>query len=222
MKIEILNLTKHYPNNPNPILDEISLSIAEGSTIAILGPSGSGKSTLLNILGTLDFPDSGEVLLNGTATSVMTKPELETIRNRHIGFVFQSHFLLPQLTALENIMLPALPRDPDFKKLVPERAKQLLTEVGLLDKKDSLPGEMSVGECQRIALVRALINEPEIVLADEPTGSLDQNSAEKLMDMIMKLRQTHPFTLVAVTHSPDLVKRAEIAYKLVNGKIFRS
>lgn len=222
MNIELRNLTKHYPNNPNPILDEISLTIPGGSTIAIVGPSGSGKSTLLNLAGTLDFPDSGEVLLDGKDTSQMTKPELEAIRNRKIGFVFQSHFLLPQLTVMENIMLPAIPREPEFKKYVPERAKQLLHEVGLADKKSRLPGEMSVGECQRVALVRALINEPEIVLADEPTGSLDQNSAERLMDMIMKLRQSHPFTLVAVTHSPDLVKRAAITYKLVNGKIFRN
>lgn len=222
MNIEVKNLTKYYPNNPRPILDDIAFSIDEGSAIAITGPSGSGKSTLLNLLGTLDFPDSGVVLLGGNPTSQMTKTELENIRNRYIGFVFQTHLLLPQLTVMENIMLPALPRDSSFKKLVPEKAKQLLNEVGLADKKDSLPGEMSVGECQRVALVRALINEPQLLLADEPTGSLDHDAAEKLMDMIMELRQKYSFTLIAVTHSPELVKRMDLTFKLINGKILLS
>ncbi len=219
MLIELHNITKQYDGNSRPVLDNISFKITEGSAVAVIGPSGSGKSTLLNLLGTLDFPSSGEVLLNEKPTSSLTSNELVKLRNGSIGFIFQTHLLLPQLTVIENVLLPVIPQEKDRQKLAPERARQLLGIVGLHDKINRYPGEMSIGECQRVAVVRALINEPELLLADEPTGSLDHDSAEILGDMMMELRQHHSFTLVAVTHSPDLARRMQITYKLVNGKI---
>ena len=222
MLIELKNITRQYEGNPKPVLENISLKINEGSAVAVIGPSGSGKSTLLNLMGTLDFPSSGEVLLNGRSTISLSSDELVKMRNGNIGFIFQTHLLLPQLTVLENILLPVLPQDKNHQKQAPERAYRLLDLVGLSDKTNRFPGEMSVGECQRVAVVRALINEPELLLADEPTGSLDHDSAENLSDMFMELRHHYSFTLVAVTHSPDLAKRMEIAYKLVNGKISSS
>ena len=219
MIIELHNITRQYDGNPRPVLDNISFKISEGSTLAVAGPSGSGKSTLLNLLGTLDFPSTGEVLFNGIATSSLASDELVKLRNNSIGFVFQTHLLLPQLTVIENVLLPVLPQDKNRQKQAPERARRLLDTVGLADKTQRFPGELSVGECQRIAVVRALINEPELLLADEPTGSLDHDTAEILSDMILELRHQYRFTLVAVTHSPDLAKRMEITYKLVNGKI---
>jgi lipoprotein-releasing system ATP-binding protein len=219
MLIELHTVTKRYDVNPRPVLDNISFQISEGSAVAVVGPSGSGKSTLLNLLGTLDFPTTGEVLINGVSTAALSSEELVKMRNNNIGFVFQTHLLLPQLTVMENVLLPVIPQDKDRQKHAPERASQLLNIVGLSDKTKCYPGEMSVGECQRVAVVRALINEPELLLADEPTGSLDHDSAERLSDMIMELKHQFNFTLVAVTHSPDLARRMEIAYKLVNGKI---
>ena len=219
MHIELDNITKLYDGNPRPVLDNISLKISEGSSIAVVGPSGSGKSTLLNLLGTLDFPTTGEVLFNGKSTNSLATDDLVKLRNNNIGFIFQTHLLLPQLTVLENILLPVIPQGKNEQKSAPERAYRLIDSVGLADKKHRFPGEMSVGECQRVAVIRALINQPELLLADEPTGSLDHDSAEILIDMLIELRQIQPFTLVAVTHSAELAKRMEITYKLINGKI---
>jgi len=219
MRIELQAISKRYDGNPVPVLDDISVSISEGSSVAVVGPSGSGKSTLLNLLGTLDFPSDGEVLLNGIKTAAMTADDLVKLRNTKIGFVFQTHLLLPQLTSMENVLLPVLPQDKIQQRTAPERALSLFDSVGLADKTHRFPGEMSVGECQRIAVIRALINKPELILADEPTGSLDHDSAERLIDMLMLLKRTHPFTLVAVTHSSDLAQRMETVYKLINGKI---
>jgi lipoprotein-releasing system ATP-binding protein len=219
MLIEFRNITKRYDAKFRPVLDNISFKISEKSAVAVVGPSGSGKTTLLNLLGTLDFPSEGEVLLNGISTTSLKSEELVKLRNSTIGFVFQTHLLLPQLTVLENVLLPVIPQDKSRKKQAPVRANRMLDIVGLADKINCYPDEMSVGECQRVAVVRALINEPELLLADEPTGSLDHDSAENLTDMLMELRQIHPFTLVAVTHSSDLADRMDITYKLVNGKI---
>src|SRR5512133_559950 len=218
MVIQLNNITKKYGNN-SPVLDDISFEIREGTTLAITGPSGSGKSTLLNILGTLDFPASGTVMINGKPTSDLNDNELVGLRNKKIGFVFQSHLLLPQLTVLENILLPVVPREKQFQKQAPDKAMKLLEIVGLSDRINSFPGEMSVGECQRVAVVRSLINEPELLLADEPTGSLDHDSAETLSEMLLRLHQVQGFTLVVVTHSADLAKRMEKTCKLLNGKL---
>ena len=219
MRIELHNITKRYDGNPRPVLDNISFKLSEGIALAVVGPSGSGKSTLLNLLGTLDFPTAGEVLINGKSTASLSSEELAKLRNNHIGFVFQTHLLLPQLTVLENVLLPVIPQDKIKQKSAQKRAYRLIDSVGLADKAHRFPGEMSVGECQRVAVIRALINQPELLLADEPTGSLDHDSAEILVDLLMELRQIQPFTLVAVTHSSDVAKRMEITYQLINGKI---
>jgi ABC-type lipoprotein export system ATPase subunit len=222
MLIELQNITKRYDGNPRPVLDNVSFRISEGNSVAVVGPSGSGKSTLLNLLGTLDFPTSGQVMFNGLSTTSLADEELVKMRNTKIGFVFQTHLLLPQLTVLENVLLPVIPQNKNRQRQAPERAARLLNGVGLSDKLHRYPGELSVGECQRVAVIRALINEPELLLADEPTGSLDHDSAEILIDMLMELRRSQPFTLVAVTHSTDLANRMEITYKLINGKISAS
>ena len=220
MLVELNHVVKSFAGNPAPVLDDLSLKITGGGSVAVTGPSGSGKSTLLNLIGTLDFPTSGEVLIDGTATHSMSRKEQVEIRNNRIGFVFQSHLLLPQLTVMENILLPVLPRDKDRKEQAPEKAEKLLDEVGLIDRAKSYPYEMSVGECQRVAVVRALINDPDLVLADEPTGSLDFDTAETLSDMLLELRRIHRFSIVVVTHSPHLAGRMDIHYKIVNGKLF--
>jgi len=219
MLIDLKGLTRAYDGNPRPVLDNISLTITNGSAVAIIGPSGSGKSTLLNLIGTLDFPDSGEVLLNGTPTSVLKPDELVAIRNKQIGFVFQNHLLLPQLNVIENVLLPLMPRDKGMREQSPERAKKLLHMVGLEEKVYRFPGEMSVGECQRVAVVRALINQPELLLTDEPTGSLDHDSAENLSNLLLELHGQFGFTLITVTHSMELAGRMQVIYKLVNGKL---
>jgi len=222
MLIELTHITKRYDGNPLPVLDDLSLKIAEGSSVAVAGPSGSGKSTLLNLLGTLDFPTTGEVLLNGVSTSALSSEQLAAMRNRSIGFVFQTHLLLPQLTVMENVLLPVIPQPKDLQRQAYDRANRLLDIVGLANKKKSFPGQMSVGECQRVAVVRALISEPELLLADEPTGSLDHDSAENLCDMIMKLKGDQSFTLIVVTHSLVLAIRMDTVYRLVNGKIVQN
>ncbi|KAA3632016.1 MAG: ABC transporter ATP-binding protein [Bacteroidetes bacterium] len=219
MLIELNDIRKQYPGQDKPVLNGISLKIPEGATLAIVGPSGSGKSTLLNLLGTLDQPTAGEVLMDKTPTSRLTSEELSHIRNRKVGFIFQTHLLLPQLTVLENVLLPVLPQGKTKQKQAMDTAKKLLNSVRLSDKINSFPGKMSVGECQRVAVVRSLINGPELLLADEPTGSLDQESAEKLGDMLMDLQKQFSFTLITVTHSRALARRMETMYTLVNGKI---
>jgi ABC-type lipoprotein export system ATPase subunit len=219
MLIELNDIRKQYRGNSEPVLDGITLKIAEGDTVAIVGPSGSGKSTLLNLLGTLDYPTGGEVLLDDTPTAKLTLEELNNIRNRKIGFVFQTHLLLPQLTVLENVLLPVLPQGKKNQKQAIQKAEKLLNTVGLSDKINSFPGKMSVGECQRVAVVRSLINGPEVLLTDEPTGSLDQDSAENLCDMLMDLQKQYKFTLIAVTHSQALASRMETTYQLIKGKI---
>ena len=219
MLVELNHVSRSFEGNQRRVLDDLSFNITAGSTVAVTGPSGSGKSTLLNLIGILDFPVSGEVLIDGKATHSLAPKDQVEIRNNRIGFVFQSHLLLPQLSVMENILLPVLPQEKTRRDKAPGKAKNLLKEVGLADRADSYPSEMSVGECQRVAVVRALINDPELILADEPTGSLDFDTAEKLGDMLLELRKNHKFSLVVVTHSSDLARRMEIHYKLVNGKL---
>jgi ABC-type lipoprotein export system ATPase subunit len=219
MLIELQDVTYRYSNSHKPVLDKVSLSIHEGTSLSIAGPSGSGKSTLLNLLGTLDFPTSGEVLLNGISTRSYNGEGLVNIRNKDIGFIFQTHMLLPQLTVIENILLPVLPSGKNKGDKACNRAMDLLDTIGLTGKIHSYPGEMSVGECQRVAVVRALINEPQVILADEPTGSLDKDTAETLIELLIRLKEEHRFTLIAVTHSQYLAERMEFKYRLVNGKL---
>ena len=222
--IELNNITKSYQNAPQTearwVLDGISLKIQSADSIAIMGPSGCGKSTLLNILGTLDKASSGKVLMDGENISALKDEKLAEIRNRKIGFVFQSHHLLPQLNLLENVLLPTLVlKDKSLKDSAKEIAMDLLKMVGLEDKIHQFPGQLSGGECQRTAVVRALINQPEIILADEPTGSLDADSAEQIGDLLLKINQEQKIAIVLVTHSVDLANKMGVKYKLVKGKL---
>lgn len=222
MLLELLNISKFYGNGHTrrDVLNDISLTVARGDAIAIVGPSGSGKSTLLNIIGTLDNPDSGIIKFKGLELHTLGESELANIRNRHIGFVFQLHHLLPQLNLIENVLIPVIPqKDKTLRKKAYARAMDLLQKVGLSDKIQQFPGQMSVGECQRAAVVRALINEPELILADEPTGSLDQESAAQLGDLLLDIKKNFSVAIVVVTHSSELAKRMSNIYQLSEGKL---
>jgi lipoprotein-releasing system ATP-binding protein len=219
---ELLNVSKYYPNNSSSgqILENLNFSVFSGNSLAIVGPSGSGKTTLLNILGLLDSPSSGLVRFRGKETKTCSQDELAEIRNKHIGFIFQLHYLLPQLNLLENIMVPLIPeKDRQKQKMALSRGMELLDRVGLSDKCYQRPGQLSVGECQRAAVVRALINEPELVLADEPTGSLDHDSAEQLGELLLGLCKDSAIGLVVVTHSVELAGKMQKRYRLCNGKL---
>jgi ABC-type lipoprotein export system ATPase subunit len=227
MKIELTNITKTYNNlgsdNTRKVLEDISLIINSGDSIAIVGPSGCGKSTLLNIIGTLDKPSLGKISFNAEDIANMNEVKLADLRNRKIGFVFQLHHLLPQLNLLENVLLPTLIlKDKNLKESAHSRAMELLEYVGLADKVAQFPGQLSGGECQRTAVVRALINKPEIILADEPTGSLDQESAEQIGNLLSKINVDQKVSLVLVTHSMDLANKMNVIYKLNNGKLIKS
>lgn len=185
MLVQLQNISKSYVNpqtgNKQVVLKDISLAVEKGESIAIVGPSGSGKSTLLNIIGTLDKPNEGKVSLNGSEINSLDDNKLSELRNKDIGFVFQMHHLLDQLTLLENVLLPTIPlKDKELKDSAPKRAMELLKSVGLEGKTHQRPGQLSGGECQRTAVVRALINQPKLLLADEPTGSLDGESGKTI------------------------------------------
>ena len=224
MIIELKNITKSYTSATNiskTVLQNISFNINKGETIAIIGPSGSGKSTLLNIIGTLDRPTSGIIKFKDQDFSTLSDNQLAKIRNQNIGFIFQLHHLLPQCTILENVIIPTLPytKKKDRKNIV-LRANQLIERVGLADHKQKRHGQLSGGECQRVAVVRALINQPEIILADEPTGSLDSKNSEELGDLLLELNREQKTTLITVTHSDKLANRMNKTYRIENGKIF--
>ena len=224
MLAELLEVSKYYdqPGSGirNMVLDKVSLSISENESIAIVGPSGSGKSTLLNLLGTLDRPSSGKILLNGMDAALLEDCQVADIRTRFIGHVFQLHYLLPQLTLLENVLLPLLARNrKDDYPASHKRALQLIDRVGLTNRVHQFPYSLSVGECQRAAVVRALINQPRIILADEPTGSLDAENADQLGKLLVELNQEQHTALVVVTHSNELASRMQTMYKLTSGKL---
>lgn len=224
MIVELDKISKYYETDGliirRDVLNEISLTINSGDAISIVGPSGSGKSTLLNILGTLDLPTSGIVKIKGNDILDFNDNQLAEIRNSNIGFIFQLHHLLPQLTLIENILVPTIPRkDKNYKKAATERAMDLLKSVGLEDRIHQRPGQLSGGECQRATVVRALINEPDLVLADEPTGSLDQDSAEQLGELLSGINKKYNVAMVVVTHSHDLAKKMDTIYKLDHGKL---
>jgi ABC-type lipoprotein export system ATPase subunit len=224
MLAELQHITKYYqePGSDirNQVLDDISMQINDNESIAIVGPSGSGKSTLLNILGTLDRPSSGKVLLQGNTTDTMNENKLAEIRNSFVGFVFQMHHLLPQLTLLENVLLPLLPqKDKTILKSANERALKLIARVGLSVHLHKYPSQLSVGECQRTAVVRALINQPRLLLADEPTGSLDASNADHLAALLAELNREENVALVIVTHSTELAGKMDKIYHLREGKL---
>lgn len=202
------------------VLQGVSLEISHGESLAIIGPSGSGKSTLLNIMGALDHPTSGQVHFAGQDLSRLDEKQLATLRNRHIGFVFQAHYLLPQCTVWENVLVPTLAcTDESLRRSAPGRAERLLKRVGLERRFSHRPGQLSGGERQRTAVVRALINQPQLLLADEPTGALDRASAGQLAQLLLELNREEKVTLVVVTHALDLARRMGRVLELTDGKL---
>lgn len=223
MDIELKQVSKYYQipgKEKRIVLDDLSLKIESGDSVAIVGPSGSGKSTLLNLISSLDQPCTGSILLDNKSVANLSDEELSLFRNRNLGFVFQSHHLLPQLSLIENVLVPLIPeKDKMLRKEAEIRAKKLIDFVGLNNQTDQLPGQMSGGECQRTAVIRALINKPGLLLADEPTGSLDQKTAEQLGDLLVEINKTQQLTLIVVTHSQELAKKMNKIYHLENGRL---
>jgi lipoprotein-releasing system ATP-binding protein len=207
MSLQVEQLCKDYPTRSGPlhVLRGVSFTLAPGESLAVMGPSGSGKSTLLHILGTLDRPTSGSVRLDGQDPFALPERGLADFRNRHVGFVFQDHHLLPQCSVLENVLLPTLVGGD--RAQAESWARQLLERVGLSDRLDHRPAELSGGERQRAAIARALIRRPPLLLADEPTGNLDRRSAEKVGELLLELHRQERNVLVVVTHSADLARR---------------
>ena len=220
--LELVDVSKQYegPAAAPPVLNGVSLTVAAGESLAIVGPSGCGKSTLLNLIGALDRPTSGRVLLHGNDLASLDDKHLALVRNREIGFVFQLHHLLPQCTVLENVLVPTLVAGAMSPGETPEqRAKRLLDRVGLADRADYFPGQLSGGERQRAAVVRALINAPNLLLADEPTGSLDRASAENLAALLVELNREEKVTLILVTHALDLAAKMARVMELRDGEL---
>jgi lipoprotein-releasing system ATP-binding protein len=202
------NISKEFATRGEPlrILHGVSLQLSAGQNLAILGPSGSGKSTLLHALGTLDPPTSGQITLDGQNIYAMAEKELAHFRNHNIGFIFQDHYLLPQLSVLENVLIPALAEGSPNAN-VRQRAQDLIDRVGLGERRDHRPAELSGGERGRVAVARALVNQPRLVLADEPTGNLDQKNAQHVGKLLLELQRQENAMLVAVTHSQELASR---------------
>ena len=223
--LKLENVHKQYESadrDPVPVLRGISLTVQRGDSLAIVGPSGSGKSTLLNILGSLDSPTRGSIRLDGEELAHLPEQKLAAIRSQKIGFVFQSHHLLPQCSVLENILVPTLAATGRAPASALERAKQLLERVGLEHRVDHRPAQLSGGECQRVAVVRALINRPSLILADEPTGALDHSTAESLANLLVELNRDEHVTLIVVTHSKELAAKMGRRYQLQDGQFTTS
>jgi len=214
------SLTKSFPVPAGElvVLREASLALERGENTAIVGPSGSGKSTLLSILGTLDEPSSGSYELAGVAPFALGEPELAAFRSRHIGFVFQEHHLLPQCSVLENVLVPLLADGAAGGDDI-DRAERLLERVGLADRRHHRPAQLSGGERQRAALARALLRNPTLLLADEPTGNLDRTTAASIVELMLELQREHNAILVAVTHSMALAERLERRYEIEAGRL---
>ena len=214
--IQIKGITKNF--GELQVLKGIDLVINEGEVVSIVGPSGAGKTTLLQIMGTLDKADTGTVILNGTDVGALKEKELSAFRNRQIGFVFQFHQLLPEFTALENVMMPALIGGVSFS-VAQKKAKEMLELLGLSDRSEHKPSELSGGEKQRVAVARALINDPAVILADEPSGSLDSRNKEELHQLFFYLREKLGQTFVIVTHDEGLAQLTDRTIHLVDGKV---
>lgn len=196
------------------VLHAVSLSAAVGESIALVGPSGSGKSTLLHLLGTLEKPTAGQIAIGGQDPNALSEPELARFRNEQIGFIFQSHHLLPQYSALDNTLVPSLAFPQESRA---GRARDLLTAVGLAQRLEHRPAELSGGECQRVAVARALINRPGLLLCDEPTGSLDRQTATTVADLLFTLHRSEDTVLVIATHDTELAERCDRRFALREG-----
>lgn len=214
------NLSKSYESVAQPlrVLDDLSLTLQPGQSAAIVGPSGSGKTTLLQILGALDTPDHGSVRINDTDPFGLKEKQRAVFRNETIGFVFQDHHLLPQLSVLENVLIPALAVGAATDAHA-ERAQSLIEAVGLNDRSTHLPGELSGGERERVAIARALLMRPTLILADEPTGNLDAKTAAAITDVLLRLQADENAVLVTVTHSVTLAEAMQCQFELVHGQL---
>jgi lipoprotein-releasing system ATP-binding protein len=218
--IEIKNLTKVYGDGVEVrALDDLSLDIKRGEFLAIIGPSGSGKSTLLHMIGILDTPTSGTIFIDGQDVTSMSEDKRSKARNNMLGFIFQYHHLLPDFTALENVMMPLLIAGKS-KKEARGLAEKLLKEVGLEDRMDHKPTQLSGGQSQRVAVARALANDPKIVIGDEPTGNLDSKSSQMIYDLLRKLNKERNQTFILVTHDEQMAKRTDRIVRLVDGRVF--
>jgi lipoprotein-releasing system ATP-binding protein len=220
MALLIDHLSKVYPtrNGPLPVLRDINLELERGEALAIMGPSGSGKSTLLHIVGTLDCPTAGTVRLEGRDPFSLSEKDLADFRNRHIGFVFQDHHLLPQCSVLENVLIPTLVGH-DNRGKIESWARELLDRVGLSGRLDHRPAELSGGERQRVAVARALIHRPALLLADEPTGNLDRRSAKAVGELLLELHRQEQTMLVVVTHSGELARGFPRRLEMADGNL---
>lgn len=218
--LSINNISKSFIQR-GIVLDNLCLELNEGDSIAIMGPSGSGKTTLMNILGLLDKPDSGEIIFRGNSIAGFSEDQSAEYRNRNIGFVFQDHLLLPYLSVSDNIFLPLLAASHSQEELLlkEQNIKKLMDKTGISDLKDKYPHRISGGEAQRVALVRALANNPSILLADEPTGSLDARNAEILGELLQEMNSEFGITIILATHSSDLAKNMSQIMHLEGGKL---
>ena len=221
--VELKDIVKVYGEKtkfPKQVLFDINLAFQEGSFNSIIGQSGSGKSTLLNILGTLDYPTSGSIHINGKETSKMNKLALARLRNETIGFIFQFHYLLPEFTALENVLMPYRISKNPISEAVLARANELLQLVGLEKYKNNLAVNMSGGQQQRVAIARSLMNNPKLILADEPTGNLDSASPEQVYGLLRSINEKYGTTFIIITHDRHIAEKADRIIEIKNGKIY--
>ena len=221
--VELKDIVKVYGEKtkfPTQVLFDINLAFQEGSFNSIIGQSGSGKSTLLNILGTLDYPTSGSIHINGKETSKMNKLALARLRNETIGFTFQFHYLLPEFTALENVLMPYRISKNPISEAVLARANELLQLVGLEKYKNNLAVNMSGGQQQRVAIARSLMNNPKLILADEPTGNLDSDSTEQVYGLLRSINEKYGTTFIIITHDRHIAEKADRIIEIKDGKIY--
>jgi lipoprotein-releasing system ATP-binding protein len=221
MSLIVGNLSKEYATRGEPllVLRNVNLEVNTGDALAILGPSGSGKSTLLHILGTLDTPTSGTIRLADQDPFALAEKDLAHFRNRHIGFIFQDHYLLPQCSVLENVLIPTLAGGAGDRPALEKRARLLLDRVGLAQRLEHRPAELSGGERQRVAVARALIFHPLLILADEPTGNLDRRTAQTVGRLLLDMQREENSMLIVVTHSPDLARTLQHQQEMVDGSL---
>ncbi|MGL4773019.1 MAG: ABC transporter ATP-binding protein [Clostridium sp.] len=220
--IELKNINKYYGKDVKThVLKDINLSVEEGSFVSIIGQSGSGKSTLLNIVGTLDKPTDGEIFINNTSTKDLNKNKLADLRNKDIGFIFQFHYLLPEFTVLENILMPYKLSNKKVTKEVLDRANELIEIVGLSKVKNNMSTNLSGGQQQRAAIARALINNPKIILADEPTGNLDSKTTNDVYNLLRTINKKYNTTFLIITHDSRIAAKADRILEIADGEIVK-